>query len=262
MSKYPYLIPLLLCWIHVTSTADITSFAFGSLTNEFPAAFGDFNSDELTDLFVIDMDGRTVRILIASPNKPYFEDKGDGYKCVLPPDYKVTSVVPGDFDGDALMDFLVTAIYIGNDKDRSMTYAFINWGNLTSVICSREYQFEMKDEPLVIDHNQDLITDLFGRKNDTTNVFWIFSKNRSEPIREIPLKMPADINIVMRKPHSHAFVDVNSDNAPDLYLTTEQGFGVWLYDTTTADFVYDYMLRYPKNRSTHTVSIEQIKMTS
>lgn len=34
-------------------TSDITHLAFGGFTDGMPAAFGDFNSDELTDVFVV-----------------------------------------------------------------------------------------------------------------------------------------------------------------------------------------------------------------
>ena len=46
---------------------DITSLVFGKDENSFvPAAFGDFNSDKLTDIFVLKEDGKSVAVLLAS----------------------------------------------------------------------------------------------------------------------------------------------------------------------------------------------------
>lgn len=248
MKKYPYLISVLLCCIQLTSTnnIDMTYSSFGHQTDILPAAFGDFNSDELTDLFVIEKNYRNVTILLASSKEPFFQNSG--LYCELPRDYEVTSVIPGDFDGDAMMDFLVTALKLTDNGAGSVTYVFINWGNLNRVNCSEEFQIKMQDEPLVIDYNQDLIADLFGRKNETTNMFWIFSNNRSELPREVPLKMPDTEKISMRLPHSHAFLDMNNDNFPDLFLTTEQGFATWSYNKELKDFIFDrkYQIPYPK----------------
>lgn len=255
MKEYSYLISVLLCCIHTTSASDFVNRAFGHQTDILPAAFGDFNSDELTDLFVIEKNNRNVTILLASPKEPFFYHSG--LYCELPAGYAVTSVIPGDFDGDALMDFLVTAINLEDKRPAQKTYVFINWGNLNRVNCSKRYAFEMLEEPLILDYDQNLIADLFGRKNDTTNVFWIFSNNRSEPIREIPLVMPENKKLVMRKPHSHAFIDMNNDNAPDLFLTTEDGFATWCYDEKDEDFIYDprYQMPYPEDREKYTVRI-------
>ena len=46
---------------------DITSLVFGKDENSFvPAAFGDFNSDKLTDIFVLKEDQKSVAVLLAS----------------------------------------------------------------------------------------------------------------------------------------------------------------------------------------------------
>lgn len=246
MKKYPFLISVLLCYIQAASSNnnDLTKDAFGYMTDILPAAFGDFNSDELTDLFVIEPDFRNVTVLLASPKDTFFQKSE--IRCQLPPAYQATSVIPGDFDGDAMMDFLVTAIKTSDTPPASVTYVFINWGHFTDVNCSKDFSFTMKDEPLVIDFNGDLIADLFGSKNATTHVFWMFSKDRSPP-QEKPLLMPDGMSVSMRIPHSHAFVDINNDNLPDLLLTAIEGFVTWIYNKTEENFEFDptYRIPYP-----------------
>lgn len=47
-------VTLLILWLsHYGCASDITNLVFGKPTDEMPAAFGDFNSDELTDVFVV-----------------------------------------------------------------------------------------------------------------------------------------------------------------------------------------------------------------
>lgn len=59
-----------LCIISTVNSSDITNLVFGQLTDGMPAAFGDFNSDELTDVFVLRDNGRTVEIFLAAEEEP------------------------------------------------------------------------------------------------------------------------------------------------------------------------------------------------
>lgn len=217
--------------IQSTICSDITPSAFGSITDIMPAAFGDFNADELTDLFVIKSDINAVEILLSSIKEPFFST-GPELQCRLDKSYRINSVVPGDFDGDALMDVLVTA-----SKGKEMlTYIFIHWGRLSNLSCTTEPLMRMIDEPLAIVYNQSLKTDLFGvDKNDKLNL-WLVSRNGTENGQR-KIELPNPKNRTMRIPHSHAFIDVNGDNWPDLFLTCEDGYDVWLYDNQRG-FVY------------------------
>lgn len=45
---------------------NITRIAFGGIRDALPAAYGDFNSDELTDIFILTGEQQTVQILYGS----------------------------------------------------------------------------------------------------------------------------------------------------------------------------------------------------
>jgi len=79
---------------------------FGHHTQGQPAAFGDFDSDELTDMFVLKDQGRSIEIMFGSSVEPFLKP-GTQTKCKFNK-HQITSVVPGDFNGDAFMDLLVT----------------------------------------------------------------------------------------------------------------------------------------------------------
>lgn len=222
--KRKHLLLQILCTalcIQVSLCSDIKS-EFGSRTDVMPAAFGDYNSDELTDLFVICNDTTSIEILLASVKDIYFQSKG--LRCNHT--NKVTSVAPGDFDGDALMDVLVTTQHL------NMSEVFIHWGANHTLECTSKPLLYTLDEPLVIDYQTNLIADLFGIEYFTgKRTIWSFNRNRT--IREDNLAEPLT---KLRIPHSNAFLDLNEDNSPDLFLTGEDAFEILLWNQRTQTF--------------------------
>lgn len=165
--------------------SDITTAAFGKNVNSMPAAFGDFNSDELTDMFVLSEGAKSVQIMFASVEEPLFQP--GGFSCSFS-DETITSVVPGDFDGDVYMDVLVTTL----DKGLKYTNVYILWGEgdqKLNCTVDNKIKLQMIGQPLAIDYNQDMIIDLFGTDINSTRTFWIFDKSRSTP-KAIPMKKP------------------------------------------------------------------------
>lgn len=82
---------------------------FGSVTDGLPAAFGDFNSDELTDMFVLRDDRHTLQILLGADTEPLLRPAPDGaLKCTY--EKSISSVVPGDFDGNITSSVYVSLV--------------------------------------------------------------------------------------------------------------------------------------------------------
>ncbi|XP_012258335.2 T-cell immunomodulatory protein [Athalia rosae] len=212
---------LVICLISLVSLSvkcsDITPIVFGKVLDGMPAAFGDFDSDELTDVFVLRKDGNTVEIMLAAEQEPLLRP-GLGLSCSFK--NQVTSVVPGDFDGDAFMDVFVTTVKDG------ITYGHILWGGNGLLNCTNESEpvTEMRGQPLAIDYNQDMIIDLFGLDKNNTRTFWVFNQSRATPQT---IKMPGENLAPIRKPHSNAFLDLNDDFMPDLFITTDKSFEIW-----------------------------------
>ncbi|KAL1457072.1 hypothetical protein WDU94_001745, partial [Cyamophila willieti] len=50
---------------------NMTDQVFGDVTDGLPAAFGDFNSDELTDMFVLRDNGHTLQILLGTDGSSF-----------------------------------------------------------------------------------------------------------------------------------------------------------------------------------------------
>ncbi|KAI4460961.1 t-cell immunomodulatory protein [Holotrichia oblita] len=220
--------------------SDITNNVFSSsLTDSMPAAFGDFNSDELTDIFVIRDKERTLEIFLADEEEPLLRTPSQPLKCNFSESQKITSVVPGDFDGDALMDVLVT---VHESGDKKFTHVYIMWGGATYLNCTTIPLFKMIGQPLAIDYNQDMIVDLFGTDEDEHRSFWLFDKNRNY----FRLAMrDADNFPKLKDPHAHAFIDLNEDFTADLFLTTKENFEIWY--GTGQKFIYNSSIPYPKD---------------
>lgn len=204
---------------HTCVSIDITYPVFGYYVQGQPAAFGDFDSDELTDMFVLKDQGRSIEIMFGSNVEPFLKP-GTQTKCKFNK-HQITSVVPGDFNGDALMDLLVTVknITVGSggfsnwfssNKQNNDLDVHILWGGLNVLACPNEDKplFTIVDQPLVINYDTNMIVDLFGVKklsNGTTQrTFWLF--NSTGNFTEIAMENYNNEEI--RIPQSHGFVDI------------------------------------------------------
>ncbi|XP_011861726.1 PREDICTED: T-cell immunomodulatory protein [Vollenhovia emeryi] len=230
----------LVALVSAATCSDITPAVFGNVLNGMPAAFGDFNSDELTDVFML-RESQTVEIFLAAEQEPLLRPKPD-LSC--PFKDHVTSVVPGDFDGDVFMDILVTTF----NREQKLTYVHILWGGNGHLNCSDEWNplIEMRDQPLAVDYNQDMIIDLFGVDKHGKRMFWIFNENRTAP-QPAEICKNSDQLEPVRNPHSNAFLDLNSDFLSDLVVTTRKSFEIWL--GKEQGFVFSHEIDLPYNIS-------------
>ena len=111
------------------TSKNVTKEIFGDELNFLPVAFGDFNSDKLTDLFVIAVDRKTIYVLLAEGeelfSKPfsshiYFKMPSKIGKRKLKCTFNnkiIESVIPGDFDGDGGMDLFVLTSKIDTEDE-------------------------------------------------------------------------------------------------------------------------------------------------
>ncbi|CAH1154024.1 unnamed protein product [Phaedon cochleariae] len=267
MSKYSifsWFLLINLCFFKLeVECSDITRLAFGDFTDGMPAAFGDFNSDELTDVFVLRENGHTMEILLANEEEPLLRPaRPQPLSCHFN-DHLITSVVPGDFDGDALMDILVStlrkSVSTDNDLERSFTDVYIIWGGASYLNCSVEKKpvLTMIGQPLAIDYNGDMIIDLFGQDIKKNRMFWVFNKSRDDPI-EIKMKDNRNPMAELIQPHAHAFLDLNDDYMPDLFITTKNNFEIWLGNEEEQEkFVFNNTIPLPSNKGKDAVVIGQ-----
>uniref|UniRef100_A0AAV2LNV1 T-cell immunomodulatory protein TIP C2 domain-containing protein n=1 Tax=Knipowitschia caucasica TaxID=637954 RepID=A0AAV2LNV1_KNICA len=197
---------------------DVTTDLFGQENYGTVAAFGDLNSDKQTDIFIIREKAEVV-IFLADPKTPYFKPKVHITKDILS-SAVISSVVPGDFDGDSQMDVLLTAEISGG------TNVLIFWGKNKTLDLYDSLQLNktFTDQPLIMDFNGDMIPDVFGVTTGTSMPEVCYLTQRV-PEWKRALTSP----VKLRKPHSNAFIDLNKDFTADLFLTTEKpAFETWI----------------------------------
>ncbi|KAI5088804.1 T-cell immunomodulatory protein isoform X1 [Silurus meridionalis] len=221
---------------------DVTGDLFGQENAGTVAAFGDFNSDKQTDLFVIREDSELV-IFLADVKTPYFKPKIHVKKDAFPSGVSViSSVVPADYDGDSQMDVLLTGHTTGSDLQQ--TTVFIFWGNNQTLNQSARVDLNrtFKDQPLVMDFNGDMVPDIFGVVDQSTEVCYL--RDRKPKCEKA---LGADVQI--RVPHSNAFIDLNKDFTADLFLSTGStpafGFETWI--NTDGNFTRNFIIKAPEN---------------
>lgn len=203
------------------NASDITSNVFGSIREGIIAAFGDFNSDELTDVFMITKNRKTLEVLLGAETEPLLRS---AYKCDFN-NLEITSVVPGDFDGDAFMDLMITAKTDKKIGRNPLLKVFINWGGSDHLNCTKEEDalITTQGEPVALDYNKDMIIDLFGMNKKSERMFWIFNKERTSPERIHMNATGGELQV----PHAHAYLDLNDDFTADLFVSTLTGFEIW-----------------------------------
>ncbi|XP_072574334.1 T-cell immunomodulatory protein [Paramormyrops kingsleyae] len=204
----------------VAALQDVTSDLFGSEFHGTVAAFGDFNSDKQTDIFII-REHSEVIIFLADLKIPYFKPKVNLSKELFP-DVIISSVVPGDYDGDSQMDVLLTTYPKG--KNTEETKVTIYWGNNQTLDKNGKIDLNITflDEPLVMDFNGDMIPDVFGTNTDHSPRACYFKQ------KKVVCEAALEPTISMYTPHSNAFIDLNKDFTADLFLTVEDGFQTWI----------------------------------
>uniref|UniRef100_A0A668ASP8 Integrin alpha FG-GAP repeat containing 1 n=1 Tax=Myripristis murdjan TaxID=586833 RepID=A0A668ASP8_9TELE len=226
----------LICFVGPYETLalqDVTADLFGTENFGTVAAFGDFNSDKQTDIFIIREQSEVV-IFLADLKTPYFKPKV--HINLLPSDHTITSVVPGDYDGDSQMDVLLTTQLKSKD-----TTVFIFWGNNQTLDMDGRLELNktFEDQPLVMDYNGDMIPDIFGViKGSSTPSAEVCYLTKRNPVWQNALSPPVNMHI----PHSNAFIDLNKDFTAGESVKFEQSQFWQQKDLTSCRFSQTFLL--------------------
>lgn len=139
-------------------------------------------------------------------------------------------MVPGDFDGDALMDVMVTVKPTGSRLE--VYNVFVHWGGPEGLNCTKETEVPLLQtfgEPLALDFNRDMIIDLYGLSAEKQRTFWIFQKSRVPPEerKQAPPLGSDNFTAKIKTPNANAYLDLNGDFTADLFIQTDKAYEVW-----------------------------------
>eukprot|EP00211_Chloroparvula_japonica_P014334 CAMPEP_0119137052 /NCGR_PEP_ID=MMETSP1310-20130426/22769_1 /TAXON_ID=464262 /ORGANISM="Genus nov. species nov., Strain RCC2339" /LENGTH=257 /DNA_ID=CAMNT_0007128103 /DNA_START=156 /DNA_END=926 /DNA_ORIENTATION=- len=140
------------------------------------AAYGDFDSDKYSDLFVVDEGRHVVTVHTWQHGEHRFVER-QGARIVLPAETRIVNVVPTDFNRDGALDVLLELVSMtgeGEGEEERMTYGVhtaavavgtslaVHFGNHSSFTNSLAWPSNTLDQVLVFDYDGDLWPDLLG----------------------------------------------------------------------------------------------------
>ncbi|KAG0188719.1 hypothetical protein DFQ28_004447 [Apophysomyces sp. BC1034] len=197
------------------------------------AAFGDFNGDKFTDLFVLGSDQHSVSVYTWSHQAFTFSPLPNAPQIQVQ-DFVITNIVPGDFNYDGKLDLLIMGqenpekdteikmrLYTGNGNDTFYTDYF-------SLPSAR------RALPMVLDISGDMKPDILGyawdNKDPAELSMWINMADHSTQNQTSIYNLTSASHLfektytdecVWAHPHSNAFLDLDGDCLADLVFVCE-----------------------------------------
>lgn len=122
------------------------------------AAFGDFDSDKFTDIFVINSNRQSFEIQKASGVDHYSFTKQANLTCNCPKNEEIVGLLPSDFHGDAKMDVIVITKFKPNAPSGKWNLNLFNiylvQGSTFSLECknleNQKILFQSRIQPLLL----------------------------------------------------------------------------------------------------------------
>lgn len=237
---------------------NVTAEIFGDVGNDtevLPMAFGDFNADKYTDVFVVNRQRTNVKVLLATAGErslfasaansgPYFDAGAAeaGHECrVAAEGSVVVSLIPGDFDGDGGMDVVVVTKQVGASDQ--LFRVVVLWGTQVQLSgsegtarldCSMSSNFTCHGEPILVDADGDNVADLFGVNEHDEHGwqlgFWRF--NSSARWSPPSFAVASHSSSALASPHGSALVDIDADHNADLFVMLESRIELWMACTS------------------------------
>lgn len=222
--------------------------------NCVPYAYGDFNADKRVDIFCVSNAGNQFEIWLAQEVEPLFQLK-KAYK--LKDNSKIFNIVPGDFDGDSIMDLLVVSQQ-GETAAFKMSYfkgqksaRYINDLEEEIVVSEGGLPVTILAQPFAADFNGDGKMDLLVQLTDLniTVPCYITSNDQGDLILDRNNHFDTK-SLKLFEGFAQTVADMNGDFKQDLILVTHNNnqvdnlrphFQVW---TIYGDAKYYLINRY------------------
>ncbi|PIA17154.1 hypothetical protein COEREDRAFT_41520 [Coemansia reversa NRRL 1564] len=220
-----------------------------------PAAFGDFNGDHHTDLFVISSDQKTVELWQWQKREKNFVHTQDA-DIHMDNGILVSNVIPGDFDMDGNLDLLVQ----GSKKSSSEVKMMLYLGDGASGFqAAGELPSATSALPFAFDYDGTERVDFLGvswdqRDNATAPPTWVWSNvpvspdangNEDDAKQSTVQKRRRDAMCTPASPHSSAFIDLNGDCLADLFIVCDGNEEYQIWTNSELGFVYSQTGKLP-----------------
>ncbi|KAI8368959.1 hypothetical protein BD560DRAFT_330475 [Blakeslea trispora] len=197
------------------------------------AAFGDFDGDKFTDIFVLSSDQTSVCVYV-------WDHQGFSFKQLsqqIQPGFIVTNVVPGDYNYDGHLDVLLMGEQNPEKNSANEIKLQVYLGNGNDTFASEAIKLDSAQGalPIVLDINGDMKTDLLGYTKDTNELMiWQNQAPSSDSLFNLTsashlFNKTATDRCRWANPHSNAFVDLDGDCLADLVFVCQDAIQIWTH---------------------------------
>ncbi|ORX56668.1 hypothetical protein BCR36DRAFT_395605 [Piromyces finnis] len=216
-------------------------------------AYGDFNSDKFTDVFVLDSTLQKLSVYLWQANSTTFEHLKTADIDVSKDSLYIVNVIPNDFNYDGRLDVLIMATKQKSDKPNNELIMRLYKGKQNSFDEYIQVPSSMNIQPTLIDFYGNMHPNLIGYPySNVTNTYnlhvWKFNSTKVE-IEPISIKDTEKGKEICKisLPHSNAFIDLDGDCLSDLFVTCENGtYEIWK-NTVDKGFVFSRSGQLPNN---------------
>nr|CAB3257088.1 T-cell immunomodulatory protein-like [Phallusia mammillata] len=201
---------------------EVSSEVFPSGTEKgFVAAYADVNNDKYTDVFMV-KGTNEINILAAATKNLISLSHLQTVTCNC--SGSISALFPADYNADGYLDLLVTTSEQSKQESISL---FLTFGTKSRLLSGNFVPIlsNVKDQPLLLDANADMIPDLFLSLSNNSRLFLL--GHTSPPATDWNYKIISFIASTvmpslyeMRVPHSCAFVDTDADGNAELVVTS------------------------------------------
>ncbi|ORY59424.1 hypothetical protein BCR35DRAFT_283657 [Leucosporidium creatinivorum] len=193
------------------------------------AAFGDFNADQLLDLFYLSADQRSLSLYTWDRTAYHWTEQSKA-RIRTKSDFIITNVVPGDYNYDGRLDVLLMGGknpggWWGDDETVEMqVYLQQSDGSFSA---SHAVESSGLAQPMPLDASGDMRTDLLGMSSSSNSKpqLWKNTWDESNSTSVFNVTTPPldlkNFDCKFPSPHFNAFIDLNGDCLADLFLTCE-----------------------------------------
>jgi len=217
-------------------------------------AFGDFNSDKFTDVFVLDSTLQKLSVYLWQTNSTAFEHLETADIDVSKYSLYIVNIIPNDFNYDGKLDVLIMASKEKTDKPNKELIMRLYLGNQKSFDKYIEVPSSTNIQPTLLDYYGNMHPNLIGypfnvtESNQSKLHIWKFNDNGVE-IEPVTIKDDEKGKEICKfsAPHSNAFIDLDGDCLSDLFVTCENGtYEIWK-NTVDKGFVFSRSGKLPDN---------------
>ncbi|KAI8907014.1 hypothetical protein DFJ77DRAFT_514148 [Powellomyces hirtus] len=210
------------------------------------AAFGDFNGDKFTDIFVLNTAQTSVSVHAWNHGSFRFQKLPETEIAFDPTSSSpvfISNIVPGDYNYDGKLDLLLMGQKSGPKGEISMRIFYGNGRDSLNGTHFHELEAATSVQPFVVDYSGTMKPELLGYPTGEDGTLSLWSPTSSAQASEVTMSQNTTAVCTLAHPHSNAFLDLDGDCFADIFLscqpksTGHATFQIWL-NTPTEGFKY------------------------